>query len=188
MKRHFQCAADPTMIRAWSEHETVSPQPASQPRWPFTPTTSILYWKIQHFALRLSLLVYSGYPGYPGLLLSCLALVLRFIQSCLTNNKVWDDAVHVLVLRIFSHECLTNNKVWDDAVPVQVGYLFISHECLATLCEFEFCWGDPSETQPHLWVRPRPCHSIESHTHRHTHCSFILGQPVCVSVRASDPG
>ena len=65
MKRHFQCAADPTMIRAWSDHdpsmirawsdhETVSPQPASQPRWPFTPTTSILYWKIQHFALRLS--------------------------------------------------------------------------------------------------------------------------------------
>ena len=97
-----------------------------------------------------SLLVYSGYPGYPGLLLSCLALVLRFIQSCLTNNKVWDDAVHVLVLRIFSHECLTNNKVWDDAVPVQVGYLFVSHECLAALCEFEFCWGDPSETQPHL--------------------------------------
>ena len=45
---------DPTMIRAWSDHETVSPQPASQPRLPFTPTTSILYWKIQHFALRLS--------------------------------------------------------------------------------------------------------------------------------------
>ena len=41
-------------IRAWSDHETVSPQPASQPRLPFTPTTSILYWKIQHFALRLS--------------------------------------------------------------------------------------------------------------------------------------
>ena len=54
MKRHFQCAADPTMIRAWSDHETVSPQPASQPRLLFTPTTSILYWKIQHFALRLS--------------------------------------------------------------------------------------------------------------------------------------
>ena len=45
---------DPSMIRPWSEHETVSPQPASQPRWPFPPTTSILYWKIQHFALRLS--------------------------------------------------------------------------------------------------------------------------------------
>ena len=45
---------DPTMIRAWSDHETVSPQPASHPRLLFTPTTSILYWKIQHFALRLS--------------------------------------------------------------------------------------------------------------------------------------
>ena len=45
---------DPTMIRAWSDHETVSPQPASQPRLLFTPTTSILYWKLQHFALRLS--------------------------------------------------------------------------------------------------------------------------------------
>ena len=33
---------DPSMIRAWSDHETVSPQPASQPRLPFTPTTSIL--------------------------------------------------------------------------------------------------------------------------------------------------
>ena len=41
-------------IREWSEHETVSPQPASQPRLLFTPTTSILYWKMQHFALRLS--------------------------------------------------------------------------------------------------------------------------------------
>ena len=54
MKRHFQCAADPRMIRAWSDHETVSPQPASQPRLLFTPTTSILYCKIQRFALRLS--------------------------------------------------------------------------------------------------------------------------------------
>ena len=45
---------DPSMIRPWSEHETVTPQPASQPRLLFTPTTSILYWKIQHFALRLS--------------------------------------------------------------------------------------------------------------------------------------
>ena len=45
---------DPTMIREWSDHETVTPQPASQPRLLFTPTTSILYWKIQHFALRLS--------------------------------------------------------------------------------------------------------------------------------------
>ena len=45
---------DPRMIRERSEHETVTPQPASQPRLLFTPTTSILYWKIQHFALQLS--------------------------------------------------------------------------------------------------------------------------------------
>ena len=65
LKRHFQCGADPSWIRAgseldpswirpWSENETVTPQPASQPRLLFTPTTGILYWKIQHFALRLS--------------------------------------------------------------------------------------------------------------------------------------
>ena len=41
-------------IRTGSENETVSPQPASQPRLLFTLTTSIFYWKIQHFALRLS--------------------------------------------------------------------------------------------------------------------------------------
>ena len=45
---------DPRMIREWSEHETVTPQPASQPRLLFRTTTSILYWKLQHFALRLS--------------------------------------------------------------------------------------------------------------------------------------
>ena len=61
LKRHFQCGADPswiragseldpTMIREWNRH----PQPASQPRLLFRTTTSILYWKIQHFALRLS--------------------------------------------------------------------------------------------------------------------------------------
>ena len=44
----------PRMIREWSEHETVSPQPASQPRLHFALATSIFYWKIQHFALRLS--------------------------------------------------------------------------------------------------------------------------------------
>ena len=31
---------DPRMVREWSEHETVRPQPASQPRLLFTPTTS----------------------------------------------------------------------------------------------------------------------------------------------------
>ena len=50
LKRHFQCGADPSWIRAGNRH----PQPASQPRLLFRTTTSILYWKIQHFALRLS--------------------------------------------------------------------------------------------------------------------------------------
>ena len=54
LKRHFQCAADPTMIRPWSETVPVSPQPAAQQSLPFALRTSILYWKIQHFALRLS--------------------------------------------------------------------------------------------------------------------------------------
>ena len=40
----------PSRIREWNRH----PQPASQPRLLFTPTTGILYWKIQRFALRLS--------------------------------------------------------------------------------------------------------------------------------------
>ena len=39
---------DPRPIRPWSDHETVVRNP------PRNPTTSILYWKIQHFALRLS--------------------------------------------------------------------------------------------------------------------------------------
>ena len=41
-------------IRAWSDHETVSPQPASQPRLLFEPTTSIFYCKIQRFAPNLT--------------------------------------------------------------------------------------------------------------------------------------
>ena len=41
-------------IRAWSEHETVSPQPAAQPRLLFEPTTSIFYCKIQRFAPNLT--------------------------------------------------------------------------------------------------------------------------------------
>ena len=52
MKRHFQCAADPSMIRewsendpsmirAWSDHETVSPQPASQPRYFSRPPRAV---------------------------------------------------------------------------------------------------------------------------------------------------
>ena len=65
LKRHFQYAAgprpfrawseqDPSRIREWSEHEPVSPQPAAQLTLLFALRTSILYWKIQHFSLRLS--------------------------------------------------------------------------------------------------------------------------------------
>ena len=45
---------DPTMIRPWSENETVSPQPASQPGLLFELTTSIFYGKIQRFAPNLT--------------------------------------------------------------------------------------------------------------------------------------
>ena len=61
VKRHFQCGADPTMIRAWSENDPTmirawkrKPQPASQPRLLFELTTSIFYWKIQRFAPNLT--------------------------------------------------------------------------------------------------------------------------------------
>ena len=58
-KNFSKTAEMPFPMRGRSEHDprmiTVTPQPASQPRLLlFTPTTSILYWKIQHFALRLS--------------------------------------------------------------------------------------------------------------------------------------
>ena len=61
VKRHFQCGADPTMIREWSEHDPRmirawkrKPQPASQPRLLFDLTTSIFYCKIQRFAPNLT--------------------------------------------------------------------------------------------------------------------------------------
>ena len=61
VKRHFQCGADPTMIREWSEHDPRmirawkrKPQPASQVRLLFELTTSIFYWKIQRFAPNLT--------------------------------------------------------------------------------------------------------------------------------------
>ena len=53
VKRHLQCVADPRSFREWSEHETVSPQPAAQPRLLFALAMRICLWKIQHFALRL---------------------------------------------------------------------------------------------------------------------------------------
>ena len=54
LKRHFHCAADPRMIRARSETVSVSPQPTTQQRLLFALRTNGLYWKTQHFALRLS--------------------------------------------------------------------------------------------------------------------------------------
>ena len=45
---------DPTMIREWSDHETVSPRPALQPGLLFELTTSIFYGKIQRFAPNLT--------------------------------------------------------------------------------------------------------------------------------------
>ena len=50
VKRHFQCGADPSMIRPWKR----KPQPASQPRLLFDLTTSIFYCKIQRFAPKLT--------------------------------------------------------------------------------------------------------------------------------------
>ena len=52
--------ADPSMIQAWSEHEPVGPQPAAQPRLLFALATSILYWNMQHFALRLAFQISPG--------------------------------------------------------------------------------------------------------------------------------
>ena len=61
VKRHFQCGADPSMIRPWSDHDPSmirpwkrKPQPASQVRLLFQLTTSIFYCKIQHFAPNLT--------------------------------------------------------------------------------------------------------------------------------------
>ena len=50
LKRQFQCAADSTMIRTWTRHLA----PARSPRLLFALRRRILYWKLQHFALRLS--------------------------------------------------------------------------------------------------------------------------------------
>ena len=45
---------DPSTFRSRSETVSVSPQPATQQRLLFALRTNGLYWKIQHFALRLS--------------------------------------------------------------------------------------------------------------------------------------
>ena len=61
LKRHFQCAADSSMIRPWSEHDPTMIRPWNCKTEPvrsqsllFPPRRRILYWKLQHFALRLS--------------------------------------------------------------------------------------------------------------------------------------
>ena len=61
VKRHFQCGADPTMIRPWSEHDPSmirewkrKPQPASQVRLLCEVPRSIFYCKIQRFAPNLT--------------------------------------------------------------------------------------------------------------------------------------
>ena len=61
LTRQFQCGDDPNMIRPWSEHDptmirpwTRHLAPARSPRLLFTLRRRILYWKLQHFALRLS--------------------------------------------------------------------------------------------------------------------------------------
>ena len=51
LTRQFQCGDDPNMIRPWTRHLA----PARSPRLLFTLRRRILYWKLQHFALRLSI-------------------------------------------------------------------------------------------------------------------------------------
>ena len=54
LKRHFQCGADPRMIRATSEQETVRRNPPRN-RGDFSRSPrAFSIEKIQHFALRLS--------------------------------------------------------------------------------------------------------------------------------------
>ena len=50
LRRHFQCAADSTMIRPWN----CKTEPVRSQSFLFPPRQRILYWKLQHFALRLS--------------------------------------------------------------------------------------------------------------------------------------
>ena len=57
MKRHFQCATDPRMIRDRSEHDpTMKTQNWTRraAEVTFALARSRFYWKLQHFALRLS--------------------------------------------------------------------------------------------------------------------------------------
>ena len=57
LKRQFQCAAvdhDPNPIRTWSDREIAKLNPSVRRAYFFPPRQRILFWKLQHFALRLS--------------------------------------------------------------------------------------------------------------------------------------
>ena len=61
VKRHFQCATDPSMIRDRSDHDPTmirprqrKTEPAAPPRLLFAPARSRFYWKLQRIPLRLS--------------------------------------------------------------------------------------------------------------------------------------
>ena len=54
LKRQFQCGDGSSMIRTWIRAWTRHLAPARSPRLLFALRRRILYWKLQHFALRLS--------------------------------------------------------------------------------------------------------------------------------------
>ena len=54
LKRHLQWRTISRMIRAWSDHEISKTEPVRSQSLLFPPGQQILFWKIQHFALRLS--------------------------------------------------------------------------------------------------------------------------------------
>ena len=54
VKRHFQCGADPTMIRAWSDHENANRNPPRKWGYFSRSPESIVYCKIQRFAPNLT--------------------------------------------------------------------------------------------------------------------------------------
>ena len=63
LKRDLQCRADPTMIRAWSDHDpTMNPSVRNPPR--DRRRGHFLFSKIQHFALRLSVQISPNIPNF----------------------------------------------------------------------------------------------------------------------------
>ena len=53
VKRHFQCGDDPSMIRAWSDHENANRNPPRN-RGYFSSSPRAYYWKLQRFAPNLT--------------------------------------------------------------------------------------------------------------------------------------